>query len=142
MACATASASQGLTQIPGLIVARTALQAAMCGSRSVRWAVGLRAEAEASVAIEEEFLTRRCDTISNSQHNDATDARTKARDHSEEEKEERGCCDSCRIQPTLWFKRPVSTTASATLPAPPWDAPSPDPSAAPRSNSPSTRNTT
>ena len=32
MACATASASQSLTQIPGLIVARTALQAAMCGS--------------------------------------------------------------------------------------------------------------
>src|SRR5260370_41904355 len=32
MACATSSASQSLTQIPGLIVARTALQAAMCGS--------------------------------------------------------------------------------------------------------------
>src|ERR1700747_3409844 len=71
-----------------------------------------------------------------------TDARTKAGEHSEEEKEERGSYDSCRIQPPPRCKQPASTTASATLPAPPWDAPSPHPCAAPRSNSPSTRNTT
>src|SRR4029077_7968057 len=36
----------------------------------------------------------------------------------------------------------LSTTASAASPGHPWDAPSPRPSAVPRSNSPSTPNTT